>query len=70
MHVIDEEKAETLLTLRLDGVEFHGSGSIDPNGYAIFGQGQGDFGENPIIRFYDWDKQLIGEIVFQKSSEP
>lgn len=66
MKTFDEETARNLLTLRLDGVEFHGAGSIDPNGYAVFGQGQGDFGDSPIIRFLDWDKNTIAEVAFEK----
>ena len=66
MKTLDEETARNLLTLRLDGVEFHGAGSIDPNGYAIFGQGQGDFGDSPIISFLDWDKKTIAEVAFEK----
>ncbi len=66
MSVLDEEAARNLLTLCLDGVEFHGAGSIDPNGYAIFGQGQGDFGDSPIISFLDWDKNTIAEVAFEK----
>ncbi len=66
MKTLDEETARNLLTLRLDGVEFHGAGCIDPNGYAIFGQGQGDFGDSPVIRFLDWDKNTIAEVTFEK----
>ncbi len=66
MSALDEETASNLLTLRLDGVEFHGAGSIDPNGYAVFGQGQGDFGDRPTIRFLDWDKNIIAEVSFEK----
>ena len=63
---LDEEAARNLLTLRLDGVEFHGAGTIDPNGYAVFSQGQGDFGDSPVIRFLDWDKNTIAEVTFEK----
>ena len=63
---LDEEAARNLLTLRLEGVEFHGAGTIDPNGYAVFGQGQGNFGESPVIRFLDWDKNTIAEVTFEK----
>lgn len=63
---LDEEAARNLLTLRLDGVEFHGAGTIDPNGYAVFSQGQGDFGDSPVIRFLDWDKSTIAEVTFEK----
>ena len=52
--------------MRLDGVEFHGAGTIEPNGYAVFGQGQGDFGDSPIIRFLDWDKNIIADVSFEK----
>ena len=63
---LDEEAARNLLTLRLEGVEFHGAGTIDPNGYAVFGQGQGNFGESPVIQFLDWDKNTIAEVAFEK----
>ena len=66
MKALDEEAARNLLTLRLDGVEFHGAGTIDPNGYAVFSQGQGDFGDSPVIRFLDWDKNTISEVAFEK----
>ena len=66
MSVLDEEASRNLLTLRLDGVEFHGAGSIDPNGYAVFSQGQGDFGNSPLIRFLDWDKNTISEVAYEK----
>lgn len=63
---LDEEAARNLLTLRLDGVEFHGAGTIDPDGYAVFSQGQGEFGDSPVIRFLDWDKNTIAEVSFEK----
>ena len=66
MKTLDEEASRNLLTLRLDGVEFHGAGTIDPNGYAVFSQGQGDFGEIPTVQFLDWDKNIIAEVSFQK----
>ena len=66
MSSLDEEAAEKLLTLRLEGVEFHGDGVIDPNGYCVFSQGQGDFGDSPILRFLDWDKNTLAEVPFEK----
>ena len=66
MSVLNEETSRNLLTLRLDGVEFHGAGSIDPYGYAVFSQGQGDFGNSPLIRFLDWDINTISEVAFEK----
>ena len=63
---LDEEAARNLLTLRLDGVEFHGAGTIDPDGYAVFSQGQGEFGDSPVIRFLDWNKNTIAEVTFEK----
>ena len=66
MTTLDEGAARNLLTLHLDGVEFHGTGTIDPNGYSVFGQGLGDFGDNPVIRFLDWDKNTISEVSFEK----
>ena len=66
MDALDEVAALKLLTLRLDGVEFHGAGTIDPNGYAVFTQGQGDFGDSPSICFLDWDKNTIAEVRFER----
>jgi hypothetical protein len=66
MTTIDPDAAAQLLTLRLKGVVFRGSGSFDPNGLAVFDQGQGDFGEIPTIQFLDWDKNIIAEVSFQK----
>ena len=66
MNVLDQKEAEKLLTLHLEGVEFHGTGSIDPNGYALFSQGQGQFGDIPTIRFLDWDKNTIAEASFER----
>ncbi len=66
MDALDEAAALKLLTLRLDGVEFHGAGTIDPNGYAVFTQGQGDFGDSPSICFLDWDKNTIAEVRFER----
>lgn len=66
MKTLDEEAARELLTLRLDGVEFYGAGAIDPDGYAVFSQGQGEFGDSPVIRFLDWDKNMIAEVTFEK----
>ena len=66
MNVLDQKEAEKLLTLHLEGVEFHGAGSIDPNGYALFSQGQGQFGDIPTIRFLDWDKNTIAEASFER----
>lgn len=68
LSTIDQNAANKLLTLRLNGVEFHGDGVIDPDGYAVFSQGQGDFGETPTICFLDWDKELIAEIPFVKQN--
>ena len=67
MTTLDPDAVAQLLTLRLKGVSFHGSGSLDPNGLAVFEQGQGDFGEIPTIQFLDWDKNIIAEVPFQKA---
>ena len=66
MSTLNQNEAEKLLTLRLKGVEFHGSGVIDPNGYGVFSQGQGDFGNSPTICFLDWDKDIIAEVSCEK----
>ena len=66
MQLRDEEAARQLLTLQLEGVEFHGSGVLDPDGECVFEQGQGDFGESPTITFLDWDKETIAEVRFEK----
>ncbi len=68
LNTLDQNAANKLLTLRLVGVEFHGDGVIDPDSYAVFTQGKGDFGESPTIRFLDWDKKLIAEVSFAEQN--
>lgn len=66
MSQLDPEAAKQLLTLCLEGVEFHGSGSLDTDGISVFDQGQGNVGERPVIRFLDWDKNTLAEVTFEK----
>ena len=66
MRLVDPDAAAQLLTLRLDGVEFHGDGYLAPDSESVFVQGQGDFGERPTIRFLDWDKNTVAVVVFEK----
>ena len=62
----DLNAAQKLLTLRLEGVAFHGDGVIRSFGTAIYSQGQGDFGDSPTIQFLDWDKNILAEVTFEK----
>ena len=62
----DLNVAQKLLTLRLEGVAFHGDGVIRSFGTAIYSQGQGDFGDSPTIQFLDWDKNILAEVTFEK----
>ena len=66
MSQLDPEAAKQLLTLCLEGVEFHGSGSLDTDGISVFDQGRGSFGKRPVIRFLDWDKNTLAEVTFEK----
>lgn len=64
----DTAALETLLTLRVEGLEFHGSGrmGVQPDGsfQADFEQGQGEIGDSLSVSFLDWDKQPVGTVTF------
>ena len=66
MTLLDRETAEQLLTLRLEGVEFHGDGSMNLNGISVFSQGQGRVSYSPTLQFIDWDKNIVAEVTFEK----
>ncbi|MBO5569195.1 MAG: hypothetical protein J6A79_09750 [Clostridia bacterium] len=67
MKLRDKKAAEELLTLRLMGVEFHGSGILAPDGESVFSQGEGEYGESPTLQFLNWDKEILAEVVFKKT---
>ncbi len=68
---IEPDALERLLTIRLQEIEFHGAGEIRPeedgSALLLLSQGQGEAGEQLHLTALDWDKQPIGEALFEKT---
>lgn len=65
----DQEAFYNIMKVEIEGVTYREGGSVledDGNWYFQFTMGEGTLGDTMTARFYDWDSQLIGEIVFQK----
>ena len=58
------------MTLRVEGLEFHGNGSLGLRGdgsfFAAYSQGQGEAGDTLTVTFLDWDKESVGTVTFVK----
>ena len=58
------------MTLRVEGLEFHGNGSLglreDGSVFAEYSQGQGEAGDTLTVTFLDWDKESVGTVTFVK----
>lgn len=72
--VTDEEAFRNILKVEFQELEDteDGGAIFEREGVYrhFFTMGRGIVSDTLTARFYDWDKQLIGEIVFQKPSEP
>lgn len=67
--VTDQEARYNIMKVEIEGVTYREGGSVledDGNWYFQFSMGEGSVGDTMIAHFYDWDKQPIGDIVFQK----
>ena len=64
------ERMDESLALRVEGIDFHGGGGYlrqDDGSYlAKFSQGQGESGETLRVSVINWDKQILGTLVFSK----
>lgn len=67
--VTDQDAYNTIMKVEIDGIEYGEGGSVledDGNWYFGFSMGQGTLTDTLTVHYYDWDKQPIGQIVFQK----
>lgn len=67
--VTDQEAWYNIMKVEVEGVTYREGGAVledDGNWYFQFSMGEGTIGDTMTVRFYDWDKQPIGSIVFQK----
>lgn len=67
--ITDQAKWDNVMSVTVEGVEYSEGGSVledDGNWYFSLPMGQGTVGDTMTAHFYDWDKQLIGDIIFQK----
>ena len=65
----DQEARYNIMKAEIEGVTYREGGSVledDGNWYFQFSMGEGTIGDTMTVHFYDWDKQPIGDIVFQK----
>lgn len=66
----DEKALYDIMYIEIEGIEdSQGGGGVledDGNWYFSLTMGQGTVGDTMTAHFYDWDKQLIGDIIFQK----
>lgn len=67
--VTDEEAYHNIMKVTMDGLTYGEGGSVlesDGNYYFQASMCQGTLGDVLIVRYYDWDKEPIGEILFKK----
>lgn len=67
--VTDVEKRYEIKKCEVEGIEYREGGTVledDGNYYFSFSMGQGTVSDPMIVHFYDWDNQLIGDVVFRK----
>lgn len=65
----DEEAAYNVMKVEFDGLEYGQGGTVledDGNWYLTVSGCTGEVGDQLIVRYYDWDSQLIGTIEFLK----
>lgn len=68
--ITDEEAYRELMITEIEGLgRLNGGGVVLDKTHVQFqsSMNQGEVGDPMIMRFYDWDKNLIGEVVFRKS---
>lgn len=64
-----EELYRNIMKVDIEGLDYSEGGAVlesDGNWYFEANMCQGTLGDTVIMRYYDWDKQPIGEIEFQK----
>lgn len=71
VQITDEEAYCDVMFFNGVEVDFQGQGALgftaeDNTGYARLTAGEGQVGDTLTIRYYDWDKQPVGDLVFQR----
>ena len=67
-----EELYRNIMKVDIEGLDYSEGGAVlesDGNWYFEANMCQGTLGDTVIMRYYDWDKQPIGEIEFQKAGK-
>lgn len=67
--VTDQQKWYEIMKVEIDGLTYSEGGGVlrdDGNWYFEVNMCQGTVGDTMTLRYYDWDKQPIGEIKFRK----
>lgn len=67
--VTDQDAFYEIMKVEIDGITYGEGGSVwedDGNAYFQFSMGQGTVTDTLTVHYYDWDKQPIGDIVFQR----
>lgn len=67
--VTDQDAYYEIMKVEIDGITYSEGGSVledDGNWYFQFSMGQGTVTDTLTVHYYDWDKQPIGDIVFQR----
>lgn len=66
----DEKAYQNIMKLEVEGLSYSEGGAVlgdDGNWYFEANMCQGTLSDTLIVRYYDWDKQPIGEIEFKKA---
>ena len=67
--VTDQEARYNIMKVEIEGVTYREGGSVledDGNWYFQFSMGEGSIGDTMTVHFYDWDKEWIGDIIFNQ----
>lgn len=67
--ITDQDAWQDIMKVEIEGIEYSEGGSVleaDGNWYFSVTMGQGTLTDTLTVRFYDWEKQPIGTVVFHK----
>ena len=67
--VTDQDAYYNIMKVDVEGITYGEGGAVlgdDGNYYFQFSMGQGEVTDTMTVHFYDWDKQPIGDIVFER----
>lgn len=67
--ITDEDAFYNIMKIEIDGITYSEGGSVledDGNWYYTISCGMGTVGDTLTIHFYNWDKEVIGSVVFER----